>query len=415
MISLRTVSRQVMSLRAVSTRPSTVICHLLGLLGVLVTVPAAAQSEFSACVMRLNTAALESGVSAVTVDRILPGVTPLERVIRADRGQPEFVQTFGRYFGLRVTDSRVETGRRFFEENRAFLDDLTRRTGVPAQYVVALWALESNFGRVLGNVPVFDALATLACDQRRAEYFTAELINALRMVDNGAAAPEQMIGSWAGAMGQTQFMPSAFLEHAIDGDGDGSVDVWSSSEDALASGARYLASLGWDTGFRWGREVVLPEAFDYSLAGRDQRRPLADWRRLGVTDGAGNPVADLDVEASLVVPSGSEGPAFLVYSNFRVIMRWNRSEYFALTVGHLADRIAGAPSLLRAASGDESLSTVSMRTLQAALNDAGYDAGVVDGILGTATRAAIRSYQVDRGLTADGYPGSAVFESLGIE
>jgi membrane-bound lytic murein transglycosylase B len=387
----------------------------LCLVALLSAAPASAQTDFARCIAGLGDVALARGIAPATIERILPGVEPLERVIRADRSQPEFVQTFGRYFSLRITDGRIETGRRLYDEHRDLLAELTARTGVPGQYLVAFWALESNFGGVLGDVPVFDSLATLACDPRRADYFTTELVNALRIVDRGQAEPETMIGSWAGAMGQTQFMPSVFLDHATDGDGDSRADVWGSSADALASAASYIASLGWEPRYRWGREVLLPEGFDYGLAGRDQPGPLSGWRALGVRTTAGDPVDDLDIESAVLVPSGSEGPAFLVYDNFHVIMRWNRSEYFALTVGHLADRIAGAGALVRPADTGEALSSARLEALQVRLASAGYDPGPADGVLGSGTRAAIRAYQIDQGLVADGYPGRAVMDALGID
>jgi membrane-bound lytic murein transglycosylase B len=376
---------------------------------------AMAQQTFEQCRARLQQVAVERGIRPDTAAGVLADVEPLERVITADRNQPEFVQTFRDYLALRVTTDRVDAGRALYAEHRALLDNLTAATGVPGQYLVAFWGLETNFGRVLGNVPVFDSLTTLACDQRRSAYFTDELINAMTIVDRGDAEPAEMIGSWAGAMGQTQFMPSVYLDHAVDGDGDGQANLWSSSQDALASAARFLSSLGWVEGYRWGREVLLPADFDYALAGRDRPQALSAWRELGIRSTAGNPVPALDVEAALLVPAGSDGPAFLVYDNFAVIMRWNRSEYFALSIGHLADRIAGGGALHRPPPDTEPLSRDQLRAIQASLSTRGFDAGEPDGVLGPATRNAIRSFQRMIGDVADGYPDIELLAALGLE
>ena len=379
--------------------------------------PAAAQQgdDFLACRDRLTALAVERGISAATATSVLADVEPLERVIEADRNQPEFVQTFGRYLGARVTAERVARGRALYEEHRNLLDELTRRHGVPGQYLVAFWGLETNFGGYLGDVPVFDSLTTLACDDRRSGYFTEELIHALSIVERGDAAPGEMIGSWAGAMGQTQFMPSVYVRHAIDGDGDGRTNLWESTADALSSAARFLASLGWQDGYRWGREVVLPEDFDYSLTGLDQPQPLRAWRERGVRDTAANAMPALEIDAALLVPAGSDGPAFLVYDNFEVIMRWNRSEFFALSIGHLADRIAGGGALYRPPPASAELRLEEVRAIQEALNAAGFDAGPADGVPGSGTRAAIRSFQASRGLTADGFADRELMTELGIE
>jgi membrane-bound lytic murein transglycosylase B len=346
---------------------------------------------------------------------VLADVEPLERVISADRSQPEFVQDFAQYLGARVTADRVATGRTLYAENRALLDRLTAATGVPGQYLVAFWGLETNFGRFLGNIPVFNSLTTLACDQRRSAYFTDELINALTIVERGDAEPAEMIGSWAGAMGQTQFMPSVYLAHATDGDGDGRANLWRSTPDALSSAARFLASLGWDSGFRWGREVHLPADFDFSLSGLDQPRPLTIWRERGVRDVEGKLVPALTVNSSLLVPAGSDGPAFLVYDNFKVIMRWNRSEFFALSIGHLADRIAGAGSLRQPLPASQPLSREQLRSIQQSLNARGFDAGTPDGVPGSATRSAIRAFQASLDLVADGYADRELLSALGLE
>jgi membrane-bound lytic murein transglycosylase B len=224
-----------------------------------------------------------------------------------------------------------------------------------------------------------------------------------------------MIGSWAGAMGQTQFMPSVYLDHAVDGDGDGRANLWRSTPDALTSAARFIASLGWDPGFRWGREVTLPAGFDYAQAGRDRPRLLSEWNRLGVMTTAGAPVAALEIDAALIVPAGSDGPAFVAYDNFDVIMRWNRSEFFALSIGHLADRIAGAGGLTNPPPSGERLTRDQMRAIQTALTERGFDAGTPDGVLGPATRSAIRSFQSGRGVVADGYADTQLLAELGIE
>jgi peptidoglycan lytic transglycosylase B len=376
---------------------------------------AAAQEGFYQCRDRLASVAVARGISEAVATSVLAGVEPLERVINADRNQPEFVQSFDQYLGIRVTADRVAAGRALYDQYRSLLDGLTARYGVPGQYLVAFWGLESNFGSVLGNIPVFDSLTTLACDQRRSDYFTDELIQAMTIVERGDAEPAEMTGSWAGAMGQTQFMPSVYIAHAVDGDGDGRANLWRSAPDALASAARYLSSMGWDAGFRWGREVSLPAGFDYSLAGRDQPQSLAAWRGLGVETVTGEPVPAADIDAALLVPAGADGPAFLVYDNFDVIMRWNRSEFFALSIGHLADRIAGAGGLSRPPPAGEQLSRDQLRAIQAALNDLGFDAGPPDGVPGPATTAAVRAFQQSRNLVADGFADPELAAVLGID
>lgn len=376
---------------------------------------AAAQESFDQCRNRLTSLAVERGISESVATEIMAGVEPLARVIRADRNQPEFIQSFDRYIGLRVTPSRVAMGRALYTEHRSLLDELAAQHGVPGQYLVAFWGLESDFGRVLGNIPVFDSLTTLACDQRRSRQFTNELINALTIVDRGDAMPDEMTGSWAGAMGQTQFMPSTYLAHATDGDGDGRANLWQSAADALSSAAGFVASMGWVPGYRWGREVLLPEDFDYSLAGSDRPRSLAAWRELGLSSVAGDPIPVAEIDAALIVPAGSNGPAFLVYRNFDVIMRWNRSEFFALSIGHLADRIAGAGALSRPPPTGEQLTRDQMRSIQAALTENGFDPGPADGVPGPATRAAIRGFQASLNVVADGFADLELLALLGID
>lgn len=395
----------------------TEILSAIGLLaaGCLSPAGAFAQEEnFEQCVARLQVRAIESGVTQATAVRVLATVEPLERVIAADRSQPEFVDTFADYLGRRVTDSRVAAGRDLYRQNRTLLAALSDRHGVPGHYLLAFWALETNYGSFLGNVPVFNALATLACDRRRSDYFAGELVNALRIADRGDVAASDMTGSWAGAMGQTQFMPSAYLDYAVDGDGDGKIDLWRSTADALASAANYLAGLDWQRGVRWGREVRLPEDFDYYETGRAAARTLDAWRELGVTDVIGGALPAADLEAALLLPAGRHGPAFLVYDNFNAIMGWNRSEFFALTVGHLADRIAGAGRLAVPPPANERFTREQLAALQTLLNDRGFDSGEVDGRLGPATQRAIKEFQRSQNQPADGFPDAQMLRALGI-
>ena len=374
-----------------------------------------AESAFEACIRDIRAKAVQEDLDPDVVDRVLGSVQHLDRVIELDRHQPEFTTPFVDYLGRRVTTQRIERGRALLETHRVLLERVHAATGVPPAYLVAFWGLETNYGAYFGRMSVPSALATLACDPRRAAYFTDELIAALRIVEEEAIPLERMEGSWAGAMGHVQFMPSVFLRHAVDGDGDGKRDLWNSIPDAMMSAGNFLNGLGWDPKYRWGREVVLPHGFDYSQAGRTERRPLNEWRTLGVTDVHGNPVANLHMEAALLLPAGHLGPAFLVYPNFNVIMGWNRSEFYGLAVGHLADRISGAGRLHRPPPTDAPrLSRAQVMQLQSTLNERGFDSGDADGILGPATRNAISRYQLANGMIADGLPDATLLARLGI-
>ncbi|MEE4251200.1 MAG: lytic murein transglycosylase [Alcanivoracaceae bacterium] len=371
-------------------------------------------AEFVVCVERLQSTALERGINEVVVKRDLAAVNYVERVIELDRRQPEFTESFATYFERRVTDERIVRGRKLLAEHRKLLDQISREFGVPAQYLVAFWGLETNFGGFFGKMPVLDSLATLACDQRRSEYFTGELINALKIIDEGSISAERMQGSWAGAMGHTQFMPSVFLRYAIDYDGDGKRDLWGSLPDALASAANFLRGIGWRNEERWGREVKLPDGFAFDNAGLGKKLSLRQWHDLGVRQANGSALPKVDMQASLLVPSGHQGPAFLVYENFHVIMRWNRAEAYALAVGHLADRINGAGKLSRDPVQSPRLGRDQVMQLQNALNQQGFDAGDADGVLGPGTRAAISRYQQAHGKIADGFPSKALLEEFNV-
>lgn len=373
-------------------------------------------ATFAQCVAQLEERAQAEGIAPAVIEGSLAKVQYSARVIELDQQQPEFTTTFADYFGRRVTDQRVQQGRQLLAEHRELLQTISNKYDVPAQYLVAFWGLETNFGGFFGRMPVLDSLATLACDPRRSSYFTRELIAALRVVQEGAITPARMEGSWAGAMGHVQFMPSVFLQYAVDYDGDGKRDLWGSLPDALASAANFLQHLGWQAGERWGREVRLPEEFPYIEAGLDTRKPLREWRELGVRRADGGPLPVADMSASLLVPAGHRGPAFLAYDNFKVIMRWNQSEFYAIAVGHLADRIAGAGSLQQPPPEDAPrLSRAQVIQLQEQLNTKGFDSGEPDGILGPATRRALRKYQAEQEMIADGFPSRNVLKKLGIE
>jgi membrane-bound lytic murein transglycosylase B len=378
------------------------------------TEPPQKPDTFDQCLSGIEQRAISEGVSRDTVRQVLAGAEFLPRVIELDRRQPEFTTTFADYLGRRVSETRIEKGREMLAQHQDLLARVSRETGVPPAYLVSFWGLETNYGSYFGKMPVPSSLATLACDKRRGTYFSGELVSALKIIDEGAIEAERMEGSWAGAMGHVQFMPSVFLRHATDADGDGRRDLWNSVPDAMMSAGRFLQSMNWDGDYRWGREVLLPENFDYSLA--DGRRiELSKWRELGITDAFGKPLARETIPAALIVPAGHRGPAFLAYHNFKVIMGWNRSEFYAIAVGHLADRIAGAGTLQNPPPTDTpSLSRDTVLELKTALSERGYDAGKPDGITGPATRSAIRKYQHDEGLIADGYPSQELLDGLGV-
>ena len=370
-------------------------------------------ADFAACVARLQAAARAEGISQRVVDEVLGTVTQQERVLELDRKQPEFILPFAEYYDRRVTPGRVARGRDLLAEHAAMLGEIERDFGVPAHYLLAFWGLETNFGAYFGDTPVADSLATLACDARRSAFFTAELMKALRIVDAGDVPAERMKGSWAGAMGHVQFMPSIFQRYAIDADEDGRRDLWGSIHDAMASAANFLRASGWERGVRWGREVRLPRGFDYSLAGRHQKRALSEWAKLGVTDAFGRKLPRLSLPAALLVPSGHAGPAFLTYPNFDVILRWNRSEFYALSVGRLAEEIAGAGPLSRPPPADAiRISRERVLQLQSDLNALGYDVGEPDGIVGPVTRRALSRFQQQRDMVADGHLDAATLDAV---
>ena len=370
-------------------------------------------NHFSECIARIGSQARADGISDKTVQQVLSKLRYIQRVIELDRRQPEFTQTFANYFNTRINDERIQRGRELLSKHHALLNQIQQETGVPAQYLVSFWGLETSYGGHFGDWYVPDSLATLACDARRSTFFTQELVNAMRILDAGDISPDRMIGSWAGAMGHMQFMPSTFLRYAKDMDGDGRRDLWNSIPDAMGSAANFLQQLGWIPGLAWGREVRLPPSFDYSLAGRDQMLSQAEWANLGITAASGAALAPTEQKAALIVPAGHQGPAFLVTKNFYIIMRWNRSEFYALSVGHLADRIAGAGALQRTPQVDSiKITREQVRQLQMDLSALGIDAGEADGVLGSLTRQAISRFQQKTQRIADGHLDAALLLAI---
>ena len=373
-----------------------------------------ANEQFASCTAVLADKAKQEGVSQQTIDDVFPHLVHQDRVIELDRSQPEFVQTFPGYFSKRVTDWRTEKGKEMYAKHEELLHKLSDKYGVPPHYLLDFWGLETNFGSYNGKMPVLDSLATLACDKRRSKYFTQEFLVAVKLMEREKLQKEDMIGSWAGAMGHTQFMPSAYTHYAIDGDGDGQINLWASEEDALSSAANFLASLGWERSFRWGREVQLPENFDYQESGYKNRKPLSEWNAQGLKKADGSALGEDDTTAYVIVPAGHNGPAFIAYKNFRVIMRWNNSEFYAIAVGVLADRIAGASGIKAALPDLPAYSRKDIIALQSKLNNLGFDVGKPDGIIGPATREGIRNYQISNDMIADGFPGLEVMAALNI-
>lgn len=356
--------------------------------------------------------ARDRGIAAQTLTTALDGAEFLPRVIELDRSQPEFTRQIWDYLDTAVSDTRVETGRVRLAEHRDAIDAAADRYGIRPEILVAIWGLESNYGSNFGDTRTVDALATLAYDGRRRDFARKQLFAALEILDSGDISADRMRGSWAGAMGHTQFIPTSFQAYAVDGDGDGRRDIWGSIPDVMASTAHYLDEAGWDTGDPWGLEVRLPESFDYASADGRTRQSASDWAADGVRPASGGSLPQLD-DAAIITPAGARGPAFLVGPNFRSILRYNNATSYALAVGRLADRIAGAgPLVAEWPRGLAAMSRDQIEEMQGLLNDAGFDAGTPDGVMGPNTRGALRAFQQSIGQIPDGFPTFALLERL---
>lgn len=371
------------------------------------------QAGFDAWLQDFRPRARAAGLSDATLDRALAGLVFDEKIVSRDRNQNEFTKTIWDYLDTAVSADRVALGQKAMQQHAALLNRIEAEYGVEKQVVAAIWGLELAYGSFRGDISTIAALATLAYDGRRAAFFETQLIAALKIVQNGDIAPDRMRGSWAGAMGHTQFMPSSWWDYAVDFDGDGKRNIWSDDPaDALASAANYLRQWGWTKGAAWGLEVRLPQGFDYDQTTERVKKPVSDWAALGVTPVAGGALPDHGL-ASVLLPGGHRGAAFLIFSNFQVIEHYNTADAYVIAIGHLADRLAGGPPIksgwpreLRALTLDERLD------LQRRLTAAGFDTKGVDGRIGPNTIAAVKAWQKANGRVADGYASLEVLTNL---
>jgi membrane-bound lytic murein transglycosylase B len=356
--------------------------------------------------------ALAQGISAQTFDQAFAGITPDPTVLSADSSQPEFTRPVWEYLESATSASRVRNGQAKLQQEQDDLASIQQQYGVEAAYLVAVWGMESSYGQFMGNQSVIRSLATLAYAGRRQQFARTQLLAALGILQHGDIAAQSMRGSWAGAMGQTQFIPTTYDSHAVDFDGDGRRDIWNSSGDALASAAHYLQASGWQSGQPWGFEVQLSKDFDYAQADPDARHSVGEWQAMGVQSGFhGAQLADQP--AALILPAGHRGPAFLVLNNFRAILKYNNSTSYALAVGLLGDRLQGKGEIRATWPMDEKpLSRTQRIELQDALGARGFNPGPADGIIGANTRKAVRAYQQSQGWPADGFPTLYLLKTL---
>lgn len=353
------------------------------------------------------------GVSRAAFEAAFSGYSYIPKVMELTRKQPEFSQTVQQYIDKRVTAAQAQKGQAMRAEWNQTLTGSQQRWGVQPEFVLAIWGMETNFGGFMGGENTIHALATLTEGGYRPDFFREELLTALRIVSDGHVSARNMTGSWAGAMGHTQFMPSSFMRYAVDYNGDGRKDIWNSVQDALGSTANYLNNFGWRPGETWGYEIKLPSGFNFAAAQQLERAPLSQWQAMGIQRVSGKPFPRPSDMARLYLPAGASGPAFLLLPNFDVIKRYNNSDSYALAVGHLADRIIGGGSFATPwPAGDYALSKAQRAELQALLTRAGFDAGAPDGVIGPKTRAAVLAYQARAGLPADGHISGRLLEAL---
>jgi len=378
------------------------------------TVQASASNKaFQNWIAGFKRRAAAQGISQRTLDNAFQGVRYNADIIKKDRNQSEFTKQIWDYLDSAASPTRVKNGKAALRKHGRVLDQIEARYGVEKEVVAAIWGLESAYGAHRGDIPLIEAVATLAFDGRRGKFFEAQLVAALKILQNGDVSPRNMTGSWAGAMGHTQFIPTSYQSFAVDFTGDGKRDIWSNDPtDALASTAAYLAKSGWRKGMPWGVEVRLPRGFDYSSARRNNTKMPSTWAKSGVVGIDGKPVRDFG-SASILLPAGSQGAAFMIFSNFAAIEKYNKADAYVIGVGHLSDRLRGGPPIQASwPRGYKPLSFKEKQRMQRILTRRGFDTDGVDGIIGPNTINAIRAYQKSRGVTPDGYPSEALMKLL---
>ncbi len=378
--------------------------------------PSALAADLDACLAGLRSQARAHGIHGPVYDRHTRGLASDPAVLESLDYQPEFRTPIWDYLAGLVDEERVEDGKARLAEHAATLAKVEQAYGVDAATVVAVWGVESNYGRTFGKKPLLQSLATLSCAGRRQAFFRGELFAAIRLLQSGDLRAEGLVGSWAGAFGHTQFMPSTYARIAVDGDGDGRRDLVGSIPDALASTANYLKRSGWQPGQPWGYEVTLPKDYPATMSGRQARRPLSSWLAAGITRADGGALESSDAPTALLLPAGRNGPAFLVFRNYDAIFSYNAAESYALAIALLSDRLRGGKGLVVAwPTDDPGLSRAQRRELQQRLLDRGHDIGEVDGMIGAKSREAIAAEQKRLGRTADGRASQGILEALNAE
>jgi membrane-bound lytic murein transglycosylase B len=373
----------------------------------------AAAANFRNCLAGLWPLAERRGVSRALFEANVAGLTPDLRIMDLLDAQPEFTKSFWDYLDILVNEDRIQNGRAILAQHRATFDAVEKAYGVDRHFIAAIWGVESNYGTQIGERSVIRSTATLACIGRRQDYFREEFLSALEILARGDVKADHLKGSWAGAFGPTQFMPTSFKRYAVDFDGDGRRDVVDSVPDVIASTANNLKKDGWVTGQTWGYEVVVPKGFNFMLADRSRVMSVQEWERAGIRRAGGKAFPRVDDRAYLLVPAGAQGPGFLMLQNFRVIMKYNPAEAYALAIGHLADRLRGGEPFVQAWPRQERVLTRAERyELQQQLAARGYDVGEPDGRLGGKTRNALRQFQSSVGHVPEGFASGAILERL---
>jgi lytic murein transglycosylase len=373
----------------------------------------AGPAGFGAWLQGFKKEAVAQGISPQVVSEALDGVSYDPAVIAKDRGQSVFAQTFLQFSDRMVNNNRLQVGSSLLKKNASVFAKIQQQFGVPGPVLVGFWGLETDFGKVMGNMETLRSLATLAFDCRRPDEFRTQLMDALRVIQRGDLSPPEMRGPWAGEVGQFQFVPSVYWQYAVDFEGNGKRDLIHDTPDALASAANYLKGLGWQAGQPWLEEVRVPAEMDWASADVTIKKPRAFWAKQGVTYPSGKAVPADNTPTSLLLPMGRNGPAFLAYPNFDVYLQWNQSLVYSTSAGYYATRLAGAPAMSRGNGPLEPLSQAQTKQLQQLLAKRGYDVGKIDGVVGAASRNAIREMQVKFGLPADGYPTAELLAKLG--